>query len=177
MMRRWFHIGLRLGLLVGVVAVVLRVVQGRRRDADPFGAPTWPPVETTPPPAPEPAPVVAADAVTPLSAELTEVAPAAAPLGTTSAPTADPPTEVTDPGPLPFPTEEQEAGGPATPEPAVRWVEPTDGACPSSHPVKAKLSSGLFHLPGMAAYNRTKADRCYPDAESAAEDGLTRAKR
>ena len=173
--RRWFRLGLRLGVVAAVVAVVVRVVQSRRRDAEPFGSPTWPPVETTPSPAA--APALAADAVTPLSAKLTEVAPAAAPLDTTSAPTADPPTEVTDPGPLPFPTEEQGAGHPAAPEPAVRWVEPTDGVCPSSPPVKAKLSSGLFHLPGMAAYKRTRADRCYPDAESAAEDGLTRAKR
>ncbi len=57
------------------------------------------------------------------------------------------------------------------------WVEPDDGMCPPSHPVKAKLSSRLFHLPGMAFYNRTRADRCYADEESAVQDGLTRAKR
>jgi hypothetical protein len=57
------------------------------------------------------------------------------------------------------------------------WVEPDDGVCPPSHPVKAKLSSGLFHLPGMVFYNRTRADRCYADEDSAVRDGLTKAKR
>ena len=40
-----------------------------------------------------------------------------------------------------------------------------------------KLSSKLFHLPGMFAYDRTKADRCYASAEDAESDGLHRAKR
>ncbi|MGH9164497.1 MAG: hypothetical protein ACRDZW_03150, partial [Acidimicrobiales bacterium] len=57
------------------------------------------------------------------------------------------------------------------------WVEPTGSACPPSHPVKAKLKSMLFHLPGMAAYARTTPDRCYLDATSAESDGFTRAKR
>lgn len=61
--------------------------------------------------------------------------------------------------------------------PALRWVEAVDGACPPSHPVKAKLASRLFHLPGMAFYARTRADRCYADEESAVGDGLTRSKR
>ena len=57
------------------------------------------------------------------------------------------------------------------------WVEPTDGTCPSTHPVKAKMASRIFHLPGMAAYNRTSADRCYSDAAAAESDGLRPAKR
>ena len=58
------------------------------------------------------------------------------------------------------------------------WVAPDDeGTCPASHPVKAKLSSQLFHLPGMFAYERTNADRCYPDEASAEADGLRKAKR
>jgi hypothetical protein len=56
-------------------------------------------------------------------------------------------------------------------------VVANDGVCPQTHPVKAKLSSKLFHLPGMFAYDRTKADRCYRDETAAAADGLTRAKR
>ncbi|HET9442193.1 MAG TPA: hypothetical protein VFO65_02650 [Acidimicrobiales bacterium] len=63
----------------------------------------------------------------------------------------------------------------ARPTPA--WVEPDDGACPSTHPVKAKLASRLFHLPGMFAYARTRADRCYRDGPAAEQDGFTRAKR
>lgn len=58
------------------------------------------------------------------------------------------------------------------------WAEPEDdGTCPASHPVKAKLGSGVFHLPGMANYDRTKPDRCYPDETAAEADGLRQAKR
>ena len=63
------------------------------------------------------------------------------------------------------------SGGPAP------WVEPVDGNCPASHPVKAKLGSKIFHLPGMANYERTRADRCYLDAAHAEADGLRAAKR
>jgi hypothetical protein len=57
------------------------------------------------------------------------------------------------------------------------WVESVDGACPATHPVKAKLSSGIFHVPGGQSYDRTKADRCYRDAEAAEADGLRQAAR
>jgi len=57
------------------------------------------------------------------------------------------------------------------------WAEPSGDACPASHPVKVKLSSGLYHLPGMLAYQRTNADRCYASAEDAEGDGFVRAKR
>ncbi len=57
------------------------------------------------------------------------------------------------------------------------WVEPEGGICPTSHPVKAKLSSQIFHLPGMTAYDRTTPDRCYRDAAAAESDGLRQAKR
>jgi hypothetical protein len=56
-------------------------------------------------------------------------------------------------------------------------TEPVDGACPASHPVKGKASSGLFHLPGMVAYERTNADTCFVDADAAEAAGFTRAKR
>lgn len=57
------------------------------------------------------------------------------------------------------------------------WVAPTDGVCPTGHPIKANLRSGIFHLPGMSAYERTNPDRCYVDAEGAVSDGLRVAKR
>ena len=57
------------------------------------------------------------------------------------------------------------------------WVEPTDGACPASHPVKAKMSSKIFHVPGGLSYERTVPDRCYPDAAAAEADGLRPSKR
>jgi hypothetical protein len=61
--------------------------------------------------------------------------------------------------------------------PSDAWVEPTAGVCPATHPVKAKLASKIFHLPGMANYERTKPDRCYADAATAEADGLRQAKR
>ncbi len=57
------------------------------------------------------------------------------------------------------------------------WVEPLGTGTPATHPVKAKLSSMLYHLPGMAFYDRTRPDRCYVDGEAAEADGFIRAKR
>lgn len=58
------------------------------------------------------------------------------------------------------------------------WVDPgKDGSCPPSHPVKAKLASGIFHEEGMLNYERTNADRCYRDRAAAEADGLRAAKR
>lgn len=66
----------------------------------------------------------------------------------------------------------------ATKKAAVKaWVEPARGVCPTSHPVKAKLASKIFHLPGMLHYERTNPDRCYVDAAKAEADGLRAAKR
>jgi hypothetical protein len=61
--------------------------------------------------------------------------------------------------------------------PARNWVEPTGAVCPRTHPVKAKMASGLFHLPGMLNYARTRPDRCYASEEAAIADGLTKSKR
>jgi len=72
------------------------------------------------------------------------------------------------------------AASPSRPAPVpdlAPWVDPVDGACPVSHPVKAKLSSKIFHLPGMANYERTNADRCYLGAAEAEADGLRPTKR
>ena len=60
---------------------------------------------------------------------------------------------------------------------APNWVDAVDGQPPATHPVKAKMSSGIYHLPGMLAYTRTNPDRCYRDAASAEADGLRPAKR
>ena len=57
------------------------------------------------------------------------------------------------------------------------WMEPVGGTCPPTHPVKAKLSSGIIQLEGNFAYERTSPDRCYQTPESAAADGLRPAKR
>jgi hypothetical protein len=71
-----------------------------------------------------------------------------------------------------------DAGHGTPPGAAGTWVAPDQrGTCPASHPVKAKLSSKVFHLPGMSAYDRTSPDRCYCDEPAAEADGLRRAKR
>ncbi len=57
------------------------------------------------------------------------------------------------------------------------WVDPVEGACPASHVVKAKLRSGIYHVPGMLNYARTVPDRCYVDVPAAEADGLRPAKR
>jgi hypothetical protein len=59
----------------------------------------------------------------------------------------------------------------------VPWVPPEATGCPSSHPVKAKLASKIFHQPGMANYERTNPDRCYLNDTAAAADGFRVAKR
>jgi hypothetical protein len=61
--------------------------------------------------------------------------------------------------------------------PSARWTDPVEKACPSGFPVKVKLASGIYHLPGMLAYDRTAPDRCYVDAEEAEADGFRPAKR
>jgi hypothetical protein len=74
-----------------------------------------------------------------------------------------------EPQPFPFP-----------PQPTVDdspWIEPAQsGACPAHHPVKAKLASGIFHVPGGANYGRTRPDRCYLSAGAAEADGLRQSK-
>ncbi len=57
------------------------------------------------------------------------------------------------------------------------WVEPTGGTCPASHPVKAKMSSKIFHVAGGLNYERTHPDRCYRDPAAAEADGLRKSAR
>jgi hypothetical protein len=71
--------------------------------------------------------------------------------------------------------ETEVAPEPAAPVPA--WVEPVDGQCPDDHPIKVKLASGIYHLPGMMNYVRTVPDRCYASAAGAEADGFRPAKR
>ncbi len=77
--------------------------------------------------------------------------------------------------PFPFPPQPRLADQPSNAAPA--WVEPADGACPTSHPVKGKLNSGIYHPPDGRSYARTRADRCYRDAAAAEADGLRATKR
>ena len=69
------------------------------------------------------------------------------------------------------------AAGATDSDPESSWVAPDGDHCPASHPVKAKLASGIFHSPGGQMYDRTVPDRCYRDAAAAAADGLRASKR
>lgn len=59
----------------------------------------------------------------------------------------------------------------------VSWVEPLDGACPTTHPIKAKLGSRVFRRPGMPTYEASKPDRCYASEGAARRAGFTEAQR
>ncbi|TML91882.1 MAG: hypothetical protein E6G06_08785 [Actinobacteria bacterium] len=61
--------------------------------------------------------------------------------------------------------------------PLAAWVEPQDKACPATHPVKAKRSSNIFHVPGGLNYDRTVPDRCYRDEAAAIADGFVKSRR
>jgi hypothetical protein len=84
--------------------------------------------------------------------------------------------------PFPFPPVPRPSVPDVAPRVESPSVEPSvepaaDGACPATHPVKAKLASGIFHVPGGGNYERTKPDRCYVNTEAAEADGLRAAKR
>jgi len=153
--RRLFRIALRLGLLAGV-AFALAKVLGQRDGAEPARAALpdqpWPRLQPDPAAPTAPAPEYVPDGV---------LAPdPGAPAVPTAAPASKPAGKAKKKAPL-----------------RALWVEPAGDVCPTTHPVKAKLASKIFHLPGMAAYERTKPDRCYRDAKAAETDGLRPAKR
>jgi len=105
---------------------------------------------------------------------------------------ADGPRLEWEPSPFPYPPLPRANPTPATAAPAApaaasdssatdgataHSAEPNaDGTCPVSHPIKAKLGSGIYHVPGGANYERTKPDRCYADESAAISDGLRRSK-
>ena len=89
-------------------------------------------------------------------------------------------------GPVQFtdPPADTPAESPAEPTPesgndtgSDKWVEPADGSCPASHPLKANTQSHIFHVPGGGSYDRTHAERCYAEAADAEADGFRQAKR
>jgi hypothetical protein len=86
-----------------------------------------------------------------------------------------PPASPATPVSMTPPAAEPAPAAPATAGDA--WVEPVDGACPASHPVKAKMSSRIYHVTGGLNYERTRPDRCYRDPAAAEADGLRRAAR
>jgi hypothetical protein len=57
------------------------------------------------------------------------------------------------------------------------WTIPdADGSCPDGFPVKVKVASGIYHVPGGRFHERTRPDRCYATAVDAEADGYRRSK-
>jgi len=159
---------LRIGLLAGVGVGIAKVVKGRKAH-DPW-ADSW--VSTGAPgatrPSPAPVPAAAPKLPAPAAAES-----AAEDSGEPAPKTSARSTKTSRTGPA-----RKSPTGKAQEPPGERiWVAASDGVCPQSHPVKAKLASKIFHLPGSRNYSRTKADRCFPDETSAQADGLRPALR
>lgn len=97
-------------------------------------------------------------------------------------PLADTPAAQKRSGPVQFTDTGATADEPAAAtEPATtteqRWVEPVDGQCPATHPIKGNADSGIFHVPGGMSYERTVPERCYATAADAEADGFRQAKR
>ena len=149
MIRRTLRGGLWLGLLVGLVLVVAKLLRTRSSSAtidlgSSGGSPgptpeVWPPLQTPP---------------------------------ETNRSTLSRPSGAEKPA-GPQPAESR----PVEKKTLPPWVAPAGGICPKTHPVKAKLSSGIFQVEGNAMYQRTNADRCYQTPEAAVADGLRPAKR
>ena len=156
---RPFRLGLWLAVLSAAALGLKRLLAGRR------AAPTgdgWPADFATEPPSPR---VPAARVVPVVEPDVVEIG------------------DVEQPGEPELSTEPDEP--PAEKAPVKKaaakssgaWVDPDGDVCPTSHPVKAKLSSKIFHAPGQLAYERTHPDRCYVDEAAAEADGLRKAKR
>lgn len=162
------RLGIKTGLLVAVLLAVLKLVQARRSNPEDDWAPAdpqnWPPVQD--PITVEPPAAVVARSTPPVKKATPAKKVPAARKATKKAPATKLAPAV------------ERIGGTATKTGGrITWVGPTGRICPPSHPVKAKLSSRIFHLPGMAAYNRTTPDRCYVDEVTAVEDGFVKSKR
>lgn len=181
MIRKSFRIGLKLGLIATAIAVVVKIIQGRQappeipKPAASGVKPTWPPLETS-----TKLEASTKKAVEPDSAEAEPAPPGAAPTPPPepSAPTRPEPapasSRVTRVGRQPLKAARIPKDAPSKGE---TWVEPKGEVCPSTHPVKAKLASKIFHILGGASYDRTKPDRCYASPEAAEADGLRASKR
>lgn len=190
MIRRSFRIGLTLGLLGGLAFALAKMFGARsehQADHAPATPEPWPrlrPDTARPsPPAVVMVPEVPEPSERPAPPPGIAAAPIAEPLPAQApaepAPVAKPPAAKTAAPQAP-------AAKKAAPKKAAAvkkkplvaaWVTPTGDVCPTTHPVKAKLASKIFHLPGMLNYARTNPDRCYRDAQAAEADDLRPAKR
>jgi len=196
MLRRSFRVGLFMGILGGLAFALVKALQTRREPSTlaPGPSPTWPPMRDTAPPSPPRTP--------PATREREDTGAATVVAEPVEAPPDEPhekevPTEAAAPTAPPPPVARaaqtakatrkaatksarrvaRKAAPSAPPAPERAWVEPSGNVCPPSHPVKGKLASKIFHLPGQLNYDRTTPDRCYKDADTATGDGLRQSKR
>jgi hypothetical protein len=138
------------------VLTALRTLQNRRSQPEPAAPAAWEPIPNTTP------------VTVPVAEPVAVPEPVAAPA----------PVNLLQEAPAPKQAKKAPAKKAAKKKaPAAAWVDPIEGGCPSTHPVKAKLSSKIFHLPGGLNYPRTVPDRCYLDVAAAEADGLRAAKR
>lgn len=152
MIRRLF----RLTVLAAIVAGIVAAVRSLTSRQDPLPTPATTPSEPWPPLPAEP--VAAATPVAETTPDPVVTAPEPV---------------VTEPDPVVTAPEPD-----GVPVGDAAFVEPTaDGECPDGYPIKAKMSSKIFHAPGQLNYDRTTPDRCYRDASGATADGLRAAKR
>jgi hypothetical protein len=171
--RRSFRIGLTLGVLGGLAFALVKMLGARPQ-----------PETASRPDRDEPWPRLTTDPAVPATAEVSLVPDPAAPRRT--APVVERagverPAKPAAKAPATKKAPAKKAAAKKAPAkkaaPVKAWVDPKGGVCPTSHPVKAKLASKIFHLPGMLNYDRTNPDRCYLDAAKAEADGLRAAKR
>ena len=176
MIRRTVRVVAALGVLGGLGFALAKLVQGRRSNQPrlPSGDEQVVPKRSeTPLVEPKMLHSVTRKVTDPVDPEPDEAPPAPRLIGAQAPPAASAARTAS-----PAAQAEVEAGAGAGARPGPQpWVDPDGAICPSSHPVKAKLASGIFHLPGMTAYERTTPDRCYPSEEAAEADGLRKAKR
>lgn len=138
--------------LIAALAAVLAAVKAMRRPHDPLPTPAASPSEPWPPLRTDAAPT-----------------PDAAPAPNTPEPADEATVRMPEPDGVPVA---------ATPVQGASWTGPTAGGkCPDGYPIKAKMTSKIFHSPGQFNYHRTTPDRCYVDATAAEADGLRAAKR
>jgi hypothetical protein len=70
------------------------------------------------------------------------------------------------------------AEAPEIPAAPTGQVDPVDGACPATHPIKGNVrtrngrSERIFHAPGTPYYDRTNANACFATIDDAQAAGF-----
>jgi large subunit ribosomal protein L20 len=65
-----------------------------------------------------------------------------------------------------------DSGSPADVNATTSWVTADGTEAPDGYPVKVNTRSGIYHLEGGVAYERTRPDRWYRSAADAEADGF-----